>query len=343
MRASYYLIGAMLGRFGEASVPMPGGCNFGARPIDQHIKGFRSLGASIEIKNGLIEATAEQLFGNSVYLDVVSVGATLNIMFAAVLASGVTRIENAAKEPHIVDVANFLNLMGADIKGAGTDVIRITGVDRLTGGEHTIIPDQIEAGTFMALAAATRGDIVIRNVIPKHLEPITAKLQEMGVFIEVDDDFIHVQARHDLIPVNVKTIPYPGFPTDMQPQFVALLSTINGVSVVTEGVWDNRFQYIDELKKMGVDIKTDGHIAVVQGTRHLTGAPLKACDLRAGAAMVIAALAANGRSEITNVNYIDRGYSRFEEKIRALGGQISRMTGREEISVEKVAGNNNVG
>jgi len=326
IRASYYLIGSLLGRFKEARVPMPGGCNFGTRPIDQHIKGFRSMGANLEIHNGIIDAHAENLFGNSIYLDIVSVGATLNLMFAACLASGTTRIENAAKEPHIVDVANFLNYMGADIKGAGTDVIRITGVEKLSGGEYGIIPDQIEAGTFMIATAATGGEVTIKNVIPKHLEPISAKLQEIGVEITEFDDSLHIRTPHHLTGTNIKTLPYPGFPTDLQPQIVALLSICEGVSVVTESVWDNRFQYIDEIKKMGANIKTDGHSAIIQGVHRLTGAPVKATDLRAGAALAIAGLAAHGRTELSGLESIDRGYSHFEDKIRALGGQIARIT-----------------
>ena len=332
MRASYYLVGALLGRFHESCVPMPGGCHFGARPIDQHIKGFRSLGASVEIHNGVVEAKAENLFGNNIYLDVVSVGATLNVMFAAVLASGITRIENAAKEPHVVDVANFLNCMGADIKGAGTDVIRINGVEKLTGGDYTIIPDQIEAGTFMIAAAATGGDVMIKNVIPRHLEPLSAKLAECGVEIDEYDDSIHVRANFKLTGTNIKTLPYPGFPTDLQPQIVALLSICEGVSVVTESVYDNRFQYIDEIKKMGANIKTDGHSAIIQGVNRLTGAPVKVTDLRAGAALAIAGLVAQGKTELSNIGPIDRGYYNFEEKLKGLGAQIARIETAEAES-----------
>ena len=336
IRASYYLIGSLLGRFKEARVPMPGGCAIGPRPIDLHIKGFRSLGATVEIHNGIVDSQADNLFGNNVYLDIVSVGATLNIMFAAVLANGTTRIENAAKEPHIVDVANFLNSMGADIKGAGTDIIRITGVNKLSGGEHSIIPDQIEAGTFMIAACATGGDVLVKNIIPKHLEPLSAKLQEIGAQIDELDDAIHVKAPHHLQNTNVKTLAYPGFPTDLQPQIVALLSTCNGVSVVTESVYDNRFQYVDEIKKMGANIKTDGSSAIIQGVHRLTGSAVRATDLRAGAALAIAGLCAHGRTEISNIESIDRGYSRFEDKIKALGGQISRITVdvKEEIAKE---------
>jgi len=332
MRASYYLIGSLLGRFHEACVPMPGGCLLGPRPIDQHIKGFRSLGAIAEIHNGVVDAKAENLFGNNIYLDVVSVGATLNVMFAAVLASGTTRIENAAKEPHVVDVANFLNCMGADIKGAGTDVIRVNGVEKLGGGEYAIIPDQIEAGTFMIAAAATGGDIIVKNVIPRHLEPLSAKLAECGVEIDEYDDSVRVKASHKLSGTNIKTLPYPGFPTDLQPQIVALLSICEGVSVVTESVFDNRFQYVDEIKKMGANIKTDGHSAIIQGVNRLTGASVRVTDLRAGAALAIAGLVAHGRTELSNIQYIDRGYVGFEEKLKGLGAQIARIeSGEAEV------------
>ena len=327
MRASYYFIGALLGRFGKANVPMPGGCYFGVRPIDQHLKGFTCLGAKVmPMKNGMIDAHADELQGNSVYLDMVSVGATVNIMLAAVCAKGTTVIENAAKEPHIVDLANFLNSMGADIRGAGTDVIKIYGVERLYGTTYSIIPDQIEAGTYMAAAVATGGDVTVRNVIPKHLESITAKLQEMGAEIEEFDEEIRVCALGRLNHCNVKTMPHPGFPTDMQPQIAVLLSLAEGTSIVNEGVWENRFRYVDELRRMGADIHVDGKLAVVQGVPHLTAAPVKAMDLRAGAAMVIAALAAKGVTEIEEIQYIERGYEDIVEKLQKLGADIERIT-----------------
>ncbi len=327
MRASYYFIGALLGRFGKASVPMPGGCYFGVRPIDQHLKGFSCLGAKVmPMKNGMIDAHADQLQGSSVYLDMVSVGATVNIMLAAVCANGTTVIENAAKEPHIVDLANFLNSMGADIRGAGTDVIKIYGVDRLYGTTYSIIPDQIEAGTYMAAAVATGGDVIVRNVIPKHLESITAKLQEMGAEIEEFDEDIRVSASGRLNHCNVKTMPHPGFPTDMQPQIAVLLSLAEGTSIINEGVWENRFRYVDELRRMGADIQVDGKLAVVQGIPQLTAAPVKAMDLRAGAAMVIAALAAKGVTEIEEIQYIERGYEDIVEKLQGLGADIERVT-----------------
>ena len=328
MRASYYLLGSLLGRFNKAKVSMPGGCNFGVRPIDQHVKGFQSLGAEVSIiEGGMIEAEAKNgLVGNSVYLDVVSVGATINVMVAAVRAKGVTVIENAAKEPHIVDLANFLNSMGADVKGAGTDVIKIRGVERLHGGTYSIIPDQIEAGTYMMMTAATGGQVLIKNVIPKHLESITAKMEEMGVYIEEFDDSILVKRTGPLNKANVKTLPYPGFPTDMQPQITVLLSLASGTSIVTESVWDNRFRYVDELKRMGAVIQVDGRIAVVEGVGMLNGAPVKACDLRAGAAMIVAALAANGVTELEDINYIERGYENIVEKLRTLGADIKKIT-----------------
>ena len=337
MRASYYLVGSLLGRFGQAKVPMPGGCNFGARPIDQHLKGFRALGATVDVHHGIVDARTEQLRGVPVYLDVVTVGATINIMCAAALAEGVTHIENAAKEPHVVDVANFLNSMGANIKGAGTDVIRITGVQKITGGEYSIIPDQVEAGTFMIAAAATGGDVMIKNVIPKHLEPVSAKLMEIGAKVEEFDDAIRVYGAKDLKGTSIKTLPYPGFPTDLQPQIVALLTIASGVSMVTESVWDNRFQYIDEVKKMGANIKTDGHAAIVQGVSGLTGAPVKAVDLRGGAAVIIAGLVAKGRTEISSLKHIDRGYSKIEDKLRGLGAQIARVECKGKIEKEKLA------
>lgn len=324
IRASYYLLGALLGRFGEATVAMPGGCNFGVRPIDQHIKGFTAMGAEVEVEGGFIHARATEghLHGAQVYLDVVSVGATMNVMLAAVLADGNTVIENAAKEPHIVDLANFLNSMGADIRGAGTDVIKVRGVPQLRGGSYSIIPDQIEAGTYMAAVAATGGEVLIKNIIPKHLDCISAKLIEMGVEIEEQDDNLLVRRTGALKRTNVKTLPYPGFPTDMQPQIVAVLCLAEGTSVVTESVWDNRYRYVDELKRLGAHIQVDGKVAVVEGIDHFDSAPIQACDLRAGAAMVIVALAARGTTEVSCVNYIERGYEDIVGKLRALGANI---------------------
>ena len=324
IRASYYLIGSLLGRFNRAEVAMPGGCNFGVRPIDQHIKGFTALGADVVVEGGFIHAScqAPRLHGASIYLDMVSVGATMNIMMAAVLAEGNTVIENAAKEPHIVDLANFLNSMGANIRGAGTDTIKIQGVSRLRGGTYAIIPDQIEAGTYMAAVAATGGQILVKNIIPKHMDCITAKLQECGVEVEEREDTLLVRRSEPLHKTNVKTMPYPGFPTDMQPQITTVLSLAEGTSLVTESVWNNRYHYVDELKRMGATIQVDDKTAVVQGVDHLTGAPLQACDLRAGAALVIAALAAQGESEISCVQYIERGYERIVDKLRALGADI---------------------
>ena len=324
IRASYYMIGALLGRFGRAEVTMPGGCNFGVRPIDQHIKGFTAMGAEVEVEGGFIHARATEghLHGAQVYLDVVSVGATMNVMLAAVLADGNTVIENAAKEPHIVDLANFLNSMGADIRGAGTDVIKVRGVPQLRGGSYSIIPDQIEAGTYMAAVAATGGEVLIKNIIPKHLDCISAKLIEMGVEIEEQDDNLLVRRTGALKRTNVKTLPYPGFPTDMQPQIVAVLCLAEGTSVVTESVWDNRYRYVDELKRLGAHIQVDGKVAVVEGIDHFDSAPIQACDLRAGAAMVIVALAARGTTEVSCVNYIERGYEDIVGKLRALGANI---------------------
>jgi len=322
MRASYYLLGALCGRFKKAAVPPPGGCNFGIRPIDQHIKGFEALNCKVEIKHGSINVDGENIKGGQVYFDVVSVGATINLMLAAVRAPGVTVMENAAKEPHIVDVANFLNSMGANIKGAGTDVIKITGVEKLHGGTYGVIPDQIEAGTYMF--AATRGDVTIRNVIPKHLEAITSKFIEMGVDVTEGDDEIRVCAKGNLNKINVKTLPYPGFPTDLQPPMVALLTTVNGTSIVTESVWDSRFQYVAELEKMGAKITVNGSVAVIEGGHALTGADVKSTDLRAGAGMVIAALCANGTTEVLNVYHIDRGYENIIEKLTSLGADIKR-------------------
>lgn len=326
MRASYYLLGAFLGRFKKAEVAMPGGCNFGSRPIDQHIKGFEALGAKVRIEHGMIIANADKLVGTTVYLDVVSVGATINIMLASVFAEGTTTIENAAKEPHIVDTANFLNSMGANIKGAGTDVIRIVGVNELHGSTYMIIPDQIEAGTYMIAGAITGGDIKVINIIPKHMESLTAKLTEMGAEIKEGDDWINIKADIPLKSVSVKTMAYPGFPTDLQPQMVALLSTSNGVGVVTENVFNNRFQYVNELKRLGASIVVEDRIAIVEGVRELTGAEVMATDLRAGAALIIGALIAKGKVTIGNVKYIDRGYEYIENKLKALGADIERIT-----------------
>ena len=324
IRASYYLLGALLGRFGEATVAMPGGCDFGVRPIDQHIKGFTAMGAEVSVESGYINAKAKNghLRGANIYLDVVSVGATMNIMMAAALAEGTTVIENAAREPHIVDLANFLNSMGADIKGAGTDSIKIRGVKRLNGGSYAIIPDQIEAGTYMAAVAATGGQILVKNIIPKHMDCITAKLVEMGVEVEEREDTLLVRRSGPLQKANVKTMPYPGFPTDMQPQITTVLCLAEGTSLVTESVWNNRYRYVDELKRMGASIQVDDKTAVVEGVDHLTGAPIQACDLRAGAALVIAALAAKGESEISCVQYIERGYEDIVTKLQGLGASI---------------------
>ena len=337
IRASYYLVGALLSRFGWAEVPLPGGCDLGGRPVDQHIKGFVSMGADVEVRNGLIDArvpNGARLSGGQVYLDIVSVGATMNIMLAATLASGMTVIENAAKEPHIVDLANFLNSMGADIRGAGTDVIKIHGVARLRGGSYSIIPDQIEAGTYMAAVAAAGGDVLIRNVIPKHLDCITAKLVEMGVEVEELDDALRLRREGPMGRVNVKTMPYPGFPTDMQPQIAAALCIAQGTSVLTEGVWDNRYRYVDEFRRMGARIQVDGKVAVIEGVDHLTGAPIHACDLRAGAAMVIAGLAAQGVTEIDGIHHIERGYETIVEKLANLGAdiQIISVPGEDDQS-----------
>ena len=325
IRASYYLIGALLGRFGHGEVAMPGGCNFGGvRPIDLHVKGFTALGAKVTVEGGFIRAATDRsrLKGANIYLDVVSVGATMNIMMAAAMAEGNTVIENAAREPHIVDLANFLNSMGANIRGAGTDTIKIRGVERLSGGAYTIIPDQIEAGTYMTAVAATGGQILIKNIIPKHMDCITAKLVEMGVEVEENEDTLLVRRSGPLQRTNVKTLPYPGFPTDMQPQITTVLSLAEGTSLVTEGVWSSRYRYVDELRRMGAKIQVDDKTAVVECVDHLTGAPIQASDLRAGAAMVIAALAAQGESEISHVQYIERGYENIVEKLRAVGADI---------------------
>ncbi len=327
MRASYYFIGALLGKMGSARVPMPGGCYFGERPIDLHLKGFRALGAeSVQVEEGIIEMRATQLLGNSVYLDTVSVGATVNIMLASVRARGMTVIENAAKEPHIVDLANFLNMMGADVRGAGTDVIKIRGTQALHGTTYSIIPDQIEAGTYMAMAAATGGDVLVRNVIPKHLESITTKLDEMGARIEEMDDAIRVRGDGRLRACHVKTMPHPGFPTDMQPQIAVLLSIAEGESTITEGVWENRFRYIEELQKMGVVASVSGKRATFTGVDGLTATTVKAVDLRAGAAMVIAGLVADGITEVEDVRYIERGYEDIIEKLSRLGADVERVS-----------------
>lgn len=325
MRASSYFLGALLGRHNRARVAPPGGCDFGVRPIDQHIKGFEALGARVIIENGMVDARAKQLRGCSVYLDVVSVGATINIMLAAVKASGLTVIENAAREPHIVDLANFLNSMGANIMGAGTSVIKIRGVNTLHGTSYSIIPDQIEAGTYMVAAAATKGDVLIENVIPKHLESIIAKLVETGAEITEYDEAVRVTMHGRPKKCNVKTMPHPGFPTDMQPQIATLLSVAEGTSIVTEGVWDNRFKYVDQLIGMGAKIQVDGKMAVITGVEKLTSAPVKAVDLRAGAAMVIAGLMTKGITEIENIIYIDRGYENVAEKFQMLGADIRRV------------------
>lgn len=325
MRASYYLIGALLARYKKAEVAMPGGCNFGRRPIDLHLKGFRALGATVIEEDGMVKAYAEKLVGTSIYMDQVSVGATINVMLAATMAEGVTTIENAAKEPHVVDTANYLNMMGANIKGAGTDVIRIKGVSELRGAQYTIIPDQIEAGTYMVAAAACGGDVLVKNVIPKHLESISAKLEEAGAEIIEYDDAVRVTRFKPLTKCNVKTMPHPGFPTDMQPQMAVLLSIANGTSILSESVWDNRFQYVGQLLRMGADIQVDGKIAVIEGVRELAGVNVKATDLRAGAAMVIAGLVARGETTVEDIQYIDRGYEDIVGKFSTLGAHIRRV------------------
>ncbi|MBQ8203731.1 MAG: UDP-N-acetylglucosamine 1-carboxyvinyltransferase [Clostridia bacterium] len=337
MRASSYFLGALLGRGNRARVAPPGGCDFGVRPIDQHIKGFEALGAKVIIENGMVDARASRLSGCSVYLDVVSVGATINIMLAAAKAKGLTVIENAAREPHIVDLANFLNSMGANIMGAGTGVIKIRGVDNLHGTEYNIIPDQIEAGTYMVAAAATRGDVMIENVTPKHLESIIAKLVEAGVTVEEFDEAVRVKMDGRPKKCNVKTMPHPGFPTDMQPQIATLLSVAEGTSIITEGVWDNRFRYVDQLTFMGADVQVDGKMAVFTGVKELKGSPVKAVDLRAGAAMIIAGLMASGTTEITDIVHIDRGYENVVEKFSALGADIKRVDDTPDIRILKQA------
>lgn len=331
IRASYYLIGALLGKYCEAEVPLPGGCNIGSRPIDQHLKGFRAIGADVKIDHGSIVANAEKLVGAHMYMDVVSVGATINVMMAASMAEGKTIIENAAKEPHVVDVANFLNSMGADIKGAGTDVIRIRGVEKLHGATYSIIPDQIEAGTFMFAAAVTKGDILVKDVIPKHLESITAKLLEMGCEVEELDDAVRVRYTGELHSTQIKTLPYPGFPTDMQPQAGITLALSEGVSTITESIFENRFRYVDEIMRMGADIKVEGNTAIITGVRGLTGAHISSPDLRAGAALVLAALSADGVSVVDDIHLIERGYEDFDVKLRALGGLIERVSDEDEI------------
>ena len=337
IRASYYLLGALLGKYKKAEVPLPGGCNIGSRPIDLHLKGFRALGATVDIKYGAIVASApDGLHGTHIFMDTVSVGATINIMMAASMAKGNTIIENAAKEPHVVDTANFLNSMGANIKGAGTDKIRMTGVTSLHASEYSIIPDQIEAGTFMVAAAATRGDVLIKNVIPKHLEAISVKLMEIGATVEEFDDAIRVTSDHRLGHTQIKTLPYPGFPTDMQPQIATLLALSDGTSIVTESIFENRFKYVDELSRMGASIKVEGgNVAIIEGVEGFTGAAISAPDLRAGAALVVAALVAEGYSTVDCIHYIERGYECFEDKLAALGGYIEKIPVDDERAVQK--------
>ena len=336
IRASYYLLGALLGKYKKAQVALPGGCEIGSRPIDLHLKGFRALGATVSIEHGMINTSADELVGNHIFLDTVSVGATINIMLAACMAEGKTVIENAAKEPHIVDVANFLNSMGANIKGAGTDKIRMTGVTSLHASEYSIIPDQIEAGTFMVAAAATRGDVLIKNVIPKHLEAISVKLMEIGATVEEFDDAIRVTSDHRLGHTQIKTLPYPGFPTDMQPQIATLLALSDGTSIVTESIFENRFKYVDELSRMGASIKVEGgNVGIIEGVEGFTGAAISAPDLRAGAALVVAALVAEGYSTVDCIHYIERGYECFEDKLAALGGYIEKIPVDDERAVQK--------
>ena len=330
IRASYYLLGALLGKYKKAQVALPGGCDIGSRPIDQHLKGFRALGATVNIEYGMINTFSDALIGNHIYLDVVSVGATINIMLASCMAQGRTVIENAAKEPHIVDVANFLNSMGANIKGAGTDKIRIDGVERLHASEYSIIPDQIEAGTFMVAAAATKGDVLIRNVIPKHLEAISVKLIEIGAKVEEFDDAVRIISNGKLHHTQVTTLPYPGFPTDMQPQITVTLALAEGTSVVTESIFENRFKYVDELARMGGRIKVEGNTAIITGVKKLTGAQVEAPDLRAGAALVIAGLAAEGYTTVDEIGYIQRGYEHFEKKLQGLGAVIEKVDSEKE-------------
>ncbi|MDO4479001.1 MAG: UDP-N-acetylglucosamine 1-carboxyvinyltransferase [Lachnospiraceae bacterium] len=336
IRASYYLIGALLGKCSKAEVPLPGGCNIGSRPIDQHLKGFRAIGANVDIKYGKVIANCSHMHGAHIFLDTVSVGATINIMMAACRSEGLTTIENVAKEPHVVDVANFLNSMGANIKGAGTDVIRIRGVEKLHGCTYSIVPDMIEAGTYMMAAAATRGDVVVRNVIPRHLEAITAKLMEIGCEIEEGDDSLRVVAKRRLRRTHVKTQPYPGYPTDMQPQIAVLLSLSEGTSVVTESIFENRFKYVDEMTRMGAQIKVEGNTAIIDGVEGLTAARISAPDLRAGAAMVIAGMAAEGFTIIDDIEYIKRGYEDLDKKLRILGAEIEEVETEREIQKFKL-------
>ncbi len=331
IRASYYLLGALLGKYKKAQVTLPGGCNIGLRPIDQHIKGFRALGADVRIEHGLIIAEAERLRGSHIYMDVVTVGATIDVMMAAVMAEGQTIIENAAKEPHVVDVANFLNSMGAVVRGAGTDVIRIKGVPKLHGTEYAIIPDQIEAGTFMFAAAVTKGDVTVKNVIPKHLESISAKLNEIGCEVEESDDAVRVVAAKPLTHTHVKTLPYPGFPTDMQPQITVALGLSRGTSIVTESIFENRFKYVDELTRMGANIKVEGNTAIIDGVSRYTGASISAPDLRAGAALVIAGLSAEGTTVVDDIKFIERGYEDFHIKLQSLGAQIEKVNSDREL------------
>ncbi|ADL06502.1 UDP-N-acetylglucosamine 1-carboxyvinyltransferase [Lacrimispora saccharolytica] len=331
IRASYYFIGAMLGKYKSAQVPLPGGCNIGSRPIDQHLKGFRALGADVRIERGAVIAHAIDLVASHIYLDVVSVGATINVMMAATLAEGQTILENVAKEPHVVDVANFLNSMGANIKGAGTDTIRIRGVRKLHGTEYSIIPDQIEAGTFMCAAAITKGDVMVKNVIPKHLEAISAKLLEMGCEVVEFDDAVRVVGKSNQRHTDIKTLPYPGFPTDMQPQMTVTLALAKGTSVVTESIFENRFRYVDELSRMGANVKVEGNVAVIDGVGGFTGAFVNAPDLRAGAALVIAGLAADGYTVVDEIGYIQRGYECFEEKLQGLGAVIEKVDSESEV------------
>ncbi|MCR5468831.1 MAG: UDP-N-acetylglucosamine 1-carboxyvinyltransferase, partial [Lachnospiraceae bacterium] len=337
IRASYYFIGAMLGKYKKANVPLPGGCNIGSRPIDLHIKGFEALGAEVEISHGHINVEAKKLCGAHIYLDKVSVGATINVMMAAAMASGKTVIENAAKEPHVVDVANCLNSMGANVRGAGTDVIRIEGVEKLHGTEYSIIPDQIEAGTFMLAAAATRGDVTLKNVIPKHLEAITAKLLEIGCEVHEMDDSVRVVASKRLKHTQISTLPYPGFPTDMQPQMTVVLALSEGTSIVTENIFENRFKYVDELTKMGASIKVESNIAIISGVEKYTGAHVSSPDLRAGAALVIAGLTAEGITEVDEIYYIERGYENFPEKLVGLGAKIEKVSSDKEITKFKLS------
>ncbi|SET98690.1 UDP-N-acetylglucosamine 1-carboxyvinyltransferase [Lacrimispora sphenoides] len=336
IRASYYFIGAMLGKYKSAQVPLPGGCNIGSRPIDQHLKGFRALGADVRIERGAVIAHAIDLVASHIYLDVVSVGATINVMMAATLAEGQTILENVAKEPHVVDVANFLNSMGANIKGAGTDTIRIRGVRKLHGTEYSIIPDQIEAGTFMCAAAITRGDVMVKNVIPKHLEAISAKLLEMGCEVVEFDDAVRVVGKSYQKHTDIKTLPYPGFPTDMQPQMTVTLALAKGTSVVTESIFENRFRYVDELSRMGANVKVEGNVAVIDGVEGFTGAFVNAPDLRAGAALVIAGLAADGYTVVDEIGYIQRGYECFEEKLQGLGAMIEKVDSEHEVKKFKL-------